>query len=65
MDFEISPHSEQWRQKLQAFFDAEVLPRHRAWVDHVVIRREDAPFMPELQEKARAARTPPGAVPAE
>jgi len=55
MDFEPSARSEQWRQKLQAFFDAEVLPRHRAWLDHVTLKREDAPFMAELQAKARAA----------
>ena len=34
MDFELSGRSEQWRNKLQAFFDAEVLPRHRAWLEH-------------------------------
>jgi acyl-CoA dehydrogenase len=55
MDFELSPRSEAWRRKLQAFFDKEVLPRHRAYLDHVVQRREAAPFMGELQAKARAA----------
>src|SRR6202165_4752724 len=55
MDFELSERSEQWRKKLQAFFDQEVLPRHRAWVEHVAIRGEAAPFMGELQQKARAA----------
>lgn len=54
MDFELSEHAEQWRRRLQAFFDQEVLPRHRAWLDHVVQRREPAPFMAELQSKARA-----------
>src|ERR1700686_810483 len=51
MDFELSERSEQWRKKLQAFFDQEVLPRHRAWVEHVAIRGEAAPFMGELQQK--------------
>jgi acyl-CoA dehydrogenase len=55
MDFDLSPRSEQWRGKLQAFFEHEVLPRHRAWVEHVTVRREAAPFMGELQAKARAA----------
>jgi acyl-CoA dehydrogenase len=55
MDFELSARSEAWRRKLQAFFDEEVLPRHRAYLDHVVQRREAPPFMGELQAKARAA----------
>jgi acyl-CoA dehydrogenase len=55
MDFDLSPGAEQWRKKLQAFFDAEVLPRHRAWVAHVADSREAPPFMGDLQQKARAA----------
>ncbi|SDS67239.1 acyl-CoA dehydrogenase family protein [Bradyrhizobium canariense] len=55
MDFELSGRSEQWRKKLQTFFDQEVLPRHRAWVDHVANHREAPPFMGDLQQKARAA----------
>ena len=47
--------SEQWRGRLQAFFDREVLPRHRAWLEHVASSQETPPFMGELQEKARAA----------
>jgi acyl-CoA dehydrogenase len=55
MDFDLSPGAEQWRKKLQAFFDVEVLPRHRAWVEHVADSREAPPFMGDLQQKARAA----------
>jgi acyl-CoA dehydrogenase len=55
MDFELSARAEALRQRLQAFFDAEVLPRHRAWVGHVAGSRDAAPFMGELQGKARAA----------
>ena len=55
MDFDLSQRSEQWRSKLQAFFDAEVLPRHRAWLEHVASYSETPPFMAELQRKARAA----------
>jgi acyl-CoA dehydrogenase len=55
MDFDLSERSEQWRARLQAFFDANVLPRHRAWIEHVARRREAAPFMGELQAKAREA----------
>ena len=55
MDFELSAHSEQWRKRLQSFFDQEVLPRHRAWLEHTAAGGEAAPFMGELQQKARAA----------
>ena len=54
MDFDLSGRSEQWRKTLQAFFDAEVLPRHRAWLDHVAGHSGAAPFMAELQQQARA-----------
>lgn len=40
---------------LRSFFDREILPRHRDWVGHVAFSREPAPFMAELQAKARAA----------
>lgn len=40
---------------LGAFFDAEILPRHRDWVRHVAASRTPAPFMAVLQDKARAA----------
>jgi acyl-CoA dehydrogenase len=40
---------------LRSFFDREILPRHRDWVGHVAFSRERAPFMAELQAKARAA----------
>jgi acyl-CoA dehydrogenase len=55
MDFDLSGRSEQWRGKLQAFFEAEVLPRHRAWLEHVAASPDTPPFMAELQQKARAA----------
>jgi acyl-CoA dehydrogenase len=55
MDFELSEKSEFWRQKLQSFFEAEVLPRHRNWLGHAAQHRGAPPFMAELQGKARAA----------
>ena len=55
MDFELSGRSEQWRKQLQAFFDQEVLPRHRAWLGYVADHADAPPFMAELQQKARAA----------
>jgi acyl-CoA dehydrogenase len=55
MDFELSARSEGWRKKLQAFFEQEVLPRHRDWLEHVVRKGSTAPFMAGLQQKARQA----------
>src|SRR6185437_15936950 len=55
MDFELSEKSEFWRQRLQSFFEAEVLPRHRNWLAHAAKHRDAPPFMAELQDKARAA----------
>ena len=54
MNFELSDRSEAWREKLQAFFDQEVLPRHRAWLGHIA-KGEAPPFMADRQQKARAA----------
>src|SRR6478672_9535465 len=54
MDFDLSVRSEAWLEKLQAFFAQEVLPHHRAWLVHVA-KGEAAPFMGDLQSKARAA----------
>ena len=54
MEFDLSERSLQWRDRLQAFFDKEVLPRHRDWSREVAARGE-ASFMPDLQRKARAA----------
>ncbi len=55
MDFGLSEKSEFWRQRLQSFFDAEVLPRHRDWLAHAAEHRDAPPFMAELQGKAREA----------
>jgi acyl-CoA dehydrogenase len=55
MDFDLSEKSEHWRQRLQSFFDKEVLPRHRDWLAHAAKHRDAPPFMRELQHKARAA----------
>jgi acyl-CoA dehydrogenase len=54
MDFQLGERSEHWRKRLRSFFDDEVLWRHREWVRHVATSREAAPFMGELQQKARA-----------
>src|SRR3954453_15598961 len=54
MEFDLSQSSQQWRDRLQAFFDKEVLPRHGDWALEVSASGM-ASFMPELQGKARAA----------
>ena len=54
MDFELSEKARTWRDRTQNFFDAQVLPRNREWHEHVVTRGEAAPFMRDLQAKARA-----------
>jgi acyl-CoA dehydrogenase len=54
MDFDLSERARQWRDRLQAFFDSEVLPRHRDWSREVGASGE-ASFMPELQRTARDA----------
>jgi acyl-CoA dehydrogenase len=55
MDFELSEKAQHWRQRLQSFFEAEVLPRHRDWLAHAAKNRDAPPFMADLQQKARAA----------
>jgi acyl-CoA dehydrogenase len=55
MEFELSETGRAWRDRVQAFFDAQVLPRNREWHEHVVMKGKDAPFMRELQSKARTA----------
>jgi len=54
MDFELSENARAWRDRMQVFFDAQVLPRNREWHESVVTRGETAPFMRDLQAKARA-----------
>lgn len=54
MDFELSESGRAWRERVQAFFDSHVLPRNREWHEHVVTLERPAPFMRELQQKARS-----------
>ena len=55
MDFDLSPRSEAWLEKLQAFFDAggAAAPSRLACITSA--KGEAAPFMGDLQHKARAA----------
>jgi acyl-CoA dehydrogenase len=55
MDFDLSERSEQWRKRLQAFFDQEVLPRHRAWLEHVASSAKRRPSWPNCSRR-RAPR---------
>ena len=40
---------------VQTFFDTEILPRHRDWVEHISRLRQPAPFVADLRVQARAA----------
>ena len=40
---------------VEAFFDTEILPRHREWAAHVSTHKGTPPFMAGLQARARAA----------
>lgn len=40
---------------VEAFFETEILPRHREWMEHVVRRRQPAPFLAGLRSRAREA----------
>ncbi len=53
MDFCESPRARELRERLAAFFEAQVLPRHREWHESVVVNRQPAPFMPALRAAAR------------
>ena len=54
MDFDLSRRAREWRDRLIGFFDAEVLSRHPAWLEHIRQNQQPA-FMGDLQRKARAA----------
>lgn len=43
------------RAAVEAFFDSEILPRHREWAAHVATHRGSPPFVADLRTKARAA----------
>src|SRR3954451_6997250 len=53
MEFDLSESSLLWRDCLQAFFDKEVLPRHRDW-SREVAATGTASFMPERQRRPRS-----------
>lgn len=49
MDFNSSNTADAWRSRLQAFFDAQVLPRNREWHTHVVQRGEPGSRLSNLE----------------
>jgi acyl-CoA dehydrogenase len=53
MDFSETPRARDLRERVDAFFRAHVLPRHREWHRCVVVERRPAPFMGELRALAR------------
>ena len=55
MAFDLSDRALDLQARVQSFFDTEILPRHRDWVDQVMRQgRSQTDFMASLQDKARA-----------
>lgn len=54
MDFEFGPEAQARAERVTAFFEAEVLPRHREWFRTVVEEGGEASFIRDLQARARA-----------
>lgn len=53
MDFTESHQARDMRERLLAFFETQVLPRHREWHHAVTVQRQPVPFMPALRAAAR------------
>src|SRR6056297_372230 len=53
--FELSEQAQHMQARVQAFFDDEILPRHRDWVQQVMRDGRPADFLPDLCARARAA----------
>ena len=54
MDFELSEYAQEMQRRVDAFFQSEILPRHRDWAAQVQRGGQEADFLPDLREKARA-----------
>lgn len=54
MDFEPTQRARDMRARVLEFFDTEILPRHRDWVDQVMRQGGEADFLPDLRARARA-----------
>ena len=54
MNFTQSPRAADLLHRAEAFFKAEILPRHREWVQTVCVEGKPAPFLDQLKAKARA-----------
>ncbi|MCC5987920.1 MAG: acyl-CoA dehydrogenase family protein [Pararhodobacter sp.] len=55
MDFDLSPRARDLVDRMEAFFADHLLPRNREWRAALDADALDAPFMPDLQDRARAA----------
>lgn len=53
MDFSASGRSHEIAERVQAFFDAELLPRHRQWARWVSANPGSPPWFDGLRDKAR------------
>lgn len=54
MEFSPSPRAAALLQNAEVFFETEILPRHREWVQAVCIEGKPAPFLEYLKTKTRA-----------
>ncbi len=54
MDFSESASTQEIGAKVQAFFDAELLPRHRDWAEWVRTHNGSPPWLDGLRDKAHA-----------
>lgn len=54
MHFELSDRSREMQARVAEVYEADILPRHRDWVDQVMRRGQGADFLPALRDKARA-----------
>ncbi|HYM32454.1 MAG TPA: acyl-CoA dehydrogenase family protein [Candidatus Cybelea sp.] len=55
MDFELSPRARELRERVESFFRAKILPRHREW--HRLCEEQGIappPFVKDLQAEAKA-----------
>ncbi len=55
MDFDLTPRAREHAEKMEGFFADHILPRNREWRAALDSGAHDAPFMPDLQARARAA----------
>lgn len=53
MNFNLTPESEEIRLRAEEFFDREMLPRHREWVQTVCHEKKPPLFIKDIQARAK------------